>query len=63
MKNKVLKFDISKKYLKPEEVSQKDCIHQDGVFIPLYTSVYSDKYNNLIGKTASGNEVLIERHD
>ena len=60
--NNILPFDITKKYKKYEDLEAEDLCSFDDLSAPLFDSVYVDKYNNTVGKTKSGKEVLISRN-
>lgn len=59
--NNVVPFDIKKKYKSYDDLLKEDFCEVDGVVAPLFDSIYIDKYNNTIGKTKSGIEVLISK--
>ena len=59
---KIINFDITKKYKTYEDLEAEDFVNFDDISAPLFDSVYVDKYNNTVGKTKSGIEVLISRN-
>lgn len=63
MKNKnVISFDITKKYKTYEDLSAEDYYVANGFSAPIFESVYIDKYDNTIGVTKTGKEVLITKN-
>lgn len=60
--DKIIPFDITKKYKTYDDLPVKDFHEIDGIVAPLFDSVYADKYNNTVGKTKSGIEVLISKN-
>ncbi|WP_414838455.1 hypothetical protein [Carnobacterium sp. TMP28] len=59
--NNIVPFDIKKKYKGYDDLSKEDFCEVGGIVAPLFDSIYIDKYNNTIGKTKSGIEVLISK--
>lgn len=57
----VIPFDIERKYNTYVDLSAKEFHTIDGIKAPIFESVYSDNYGNLIGVTKLGNEVLISK--
>jgi len=58
----ILPFDITKKYKTYDDLSNDDYREVGGIVAPFFDSIYVDKYDNTIGKTKSGIEVLIPRN-
>lgn len=58
----VIPFDITKKYKTYDDLSAEDYREVGGIVAPFFDSIYVDKYNNTIGKTKSGKEVLIPKN-
>lgn len=58
---KVVPFDIKKKYKNYKDLTSEDYHEVGGVIAPLFDSIYVDRYDNTIGKTKSGKEVLIPK--
>lgn len=63
MNNKVLPFDIKKKYVNRKELNMNDYRITNNMKIPVFKSLKEDKFGNLIGETISGVEVLIKEKD
>lgn len=59
--NKIIPFDITKKYKTYSDLSPEDYREVGGTIAPFFDSIYVDKYDNTIGKTKSGKEVLIPK--
>lgn len=62
IEDKIIPFDITKKYKKYEDLEAGDFVNFDDVSAPMFDSVYVNKYNNTVGKTKSGIEVLISKN-
>lgn len=60
--DKIIPFDITKKYKTYDDLEAEDFCNFDDISAPLFDSVYVDKYNNTVGKTKSGIEVLISKN-
>lgn len=58
---KIIPFDITKKYITYSDLSPEDYREVGGIVAPFFDSIYIDKYDNTIGKTKSGKEVLIPK--
>lgn len=58
---KIVPFDITKKYKTYADLSEDDYCEVGGIIAPFFDSIYVDKYDNTIGKTKSGKEVLIPK--
>lgn len=58
---KIIPFDITKKYKTYKDLTAEDYHEVGGVIAPLFDSIYVDKYDNTIGKTKSGKDVLIPK--
>lgn len=57
----VIPFDITKKYKTFDDLSGKDLYQAENFSAPIFESVYVDKYENTVGVTKSGKEVLISK--
>lgn len=57
----VIPFDITKKYKTYDDLSKADMYQAENFSAPIFESVYVDKYENTVGVTKSGKEVLISK--
>lgn len=60
--NKIISFDITRKYKTIDELQVEAFCNFNDISALFFDSVYVDKYNNTVGKTKSGIEVLISKN-
>lgn len=55
----VVPFNIKKKYKNYNDLSNEECILNNGNLTPIFESIFVDKYENMVGITKFGKQVLI----